>query len=931
MSESSTVNDNIPHDMRAMESSRGAGIVFTGDSGIGVREFLRWMESWFATQGEGFNGTTAQSKKRRVAQLHVACPIRSAAANFLRTLPQETLWNEEALTGALIEQFQGGEREGDAQEDILSKMSTLRQGDRNVFSYSRRVLKLLNRKPSGLEPYDKILVRYYINGLASKRVRDLATVSYLKPDSRETPYQAVRGVMRLAEQLKIKGYKSYIDANGDYDTSEDDEEDSDDDNDDDDDSDHEGSSSFYDSDAESDASGYRRTARKKKRFGKGKRSSQKREKRAKSKERKSRKGQDSEGSVRGEVRELKKMMRAMDQKMTALPNTSREGKKLEEDIIPLDTYALAEGYRRYPQPNRYLHEQPASGYSTDRHQEYPNRRGYVSQYADFNERRGNNTSSAYPSGQPPNHTRHQGSQRFAPTTGQQLGTYRGDRAYEGSPRSEPIIGPNGVLYYPARPRVCYHCQEEGHLRPQCPRLRVFEPPSRTVTLGPDDPERSINTRAEPPARGGDQPVNLIEIANVSSALAGVKVCEVTMTEVDPSDLTGFVQEITDEDDEEDDDDEYEDEGASVMAGERARRFSERHPEADEEAGPARQRLKRNDPEVAVGAAPEDRKQKAPVSRVPRKPIRLMAGREKFDFVGAFRDAPVVGLNWGSFFDLAPAVKKDICHLLVQERAKGLERAKGKKGKKVAGNVGIVETPEEEEVASIATDRGLGNVTNFYTKGIIRTKGGTYRISRILVDAGSVVNLMPIDLLRLIGAKLQKAGGMVIRTATNALAKIAFCADIRIAIADVACDLRVYALPEEYKPTYPLLLSRRWLQAVKAMGDYASGQYYVMSQHGTRIRIPSDQSYQGRDRKGKLPAQQPRVPIVLRDKNAADYKLSAEVEEELEWQRCSGRHFFEELVELIKQQADEQIRDEDDNDDENDDEDDDGTHAENSKN
>lgn len=189
----------------------------------------------------------------------------------------------------------------------------------------------------------------------------------------------------------------------------------------------------------------------------------------------------------------------------------------------------------------------------------------------------------------------------------------------------------------------------------------------------------------------------------------------------------------------------------------------------------------------------------------------MAGREKFDFVGAFRDAPVIGLNWGSFFDLAPSVKKDICHLLVQERAKGLERAKGKKkGKKAAGNVGIVETPGEEEVASVATDQGLGNVTHFYTKGIIRTKGRTYHISRILVDAGSVFNLMPIHLLQLIGAKLQKAGGMVIRTATKALANIAFCADIRIAIADGACDLRVYTLPEEYKPTYLLLLSRQWL-------------------------------------------------------------------------------------------------------------------------
>ena len=90
-----------------------------------------------------------------------------------------------------------------------------------------------------------------------------------------------------------------------------------------------------------------------------------------------------------------------------------------------------------------------------------------------------------------------------------------------------------------------------------------------------------------------------------------------------------------------------------------------------------------------------------------------------------------------------------------------------------------------------------------------------------------MNLMPIHLLKFIGAKLHKAGGMVIRTATKALAKISYCADVRITIADVAYDLRIYALPEEYKPTYPLLLSRRWLRAVKAKADYATGKYWIM--------------------------------------------------------------------------------------------------------
>jgi len=143
-----------------MQASRTVGIGFTGDSGIGVREFLRWMKSWFATQGESFNETTAQSKKMRVAQLHVACHIRSAAGYFLRTLSEDVLWNEETLTEALIVQFGDGEKEEQAQEDILSTMSALRQGDRDVFSYSRRVLKLRLRKAGGLEPYDKILIGY---------------------------------------------------------------------------------------------------------------------------------------------------------------------------------------------------------------------------------------------------------------------------------------------------------------------------------------------------------------------------------------------------------------------------------------------------------------------------------------------------------------------------------------------------------------------------------------------------------------------------------------------------------------------------------------------------------------------------------------------------------------------------------------------------
>ena len=170
---------------------------------------------------------------------------------------------------------------------------------------------------------------------------------------------------------------------------------------------------------------------------------------------------------------------------------------------------------------------------------------------------------------------------------------------------------------------------------------------------------------------------------------------------------------------------------------------------------------------------------------------MIAGRENFAFVSAFKDTEVRGLNWGSFFDLAPAVKKDICRLLVQERAKSTERGKPKRrGKTVSVDASTQDTQDNEDVPAIVTDRNRGEVANFYTPGVIKTRQERSRFNHILVDAGLVVNLMPIKLLKASGANLKKADGMVIRTATNALARIAHYADLRITVAGVPCDLRV---------------------------------------------------------------------------------------------------------------------------------------------
>ncbi|RPA89676.1 hypothetical protein L873DRAFT_616940 [Choiromyces venosus 120613-1] len=271
-----------------MVSPRSMGIVFTGDGGIGVQAFLRWMESWFATMGEDFNGGTVKSKKMRVAQIHVACPIRSVAGSFLRTLSDEVLWDEDILKERVIEQFDDAEMDGQAREDILSTMSTIRQGDHDVFRYSQKVLKLLRRKPDGLHHYDKILIRYYIDGLESQRLREMAILSFLRADSHENPHQVVKGVMRLATQLRIKGYKRH----------------GSDDDDDDDMSPREESIEVDESDdnSESDAEVYYSRSRRSKQAKREKKSGKKGARRSRGKGARKHKEDKEEDSVRGEVR-----------------------------------------------------------------------------------------------------------------------------------------------------------------------------------------------------------------------------------------------------------------------------------------------------------------------------------------------------------------------------------------------------------------------------------------------------------------------------------------------------------------------------------------------------------------------------------------------------------------------------------------------------
>jgi len=530
---------------KTMNQARASGIKFTGEGGVKVKQFLDRMDQWFATQGDDLLGKTTQSKQARAAQIHLALPFHSAAYRFVMTLDKATRGEEELLRRALVNEFHDIEEETHAEEEMLSTMNSLRQGDRDVFQYSRRVIRFLQCTPRGLDRFNRMFISNYLDGLSSARLRELAISTFRRRDSSESPMEVVKGVMRLATQLKVRGYRKQGSRR--YD---DDEEEEDDD---DDDSDEVPSSDEDDDDDDDDYYGHSRKARRKVKGAKGRGVSKRKGKRATSKERKTRKSSGEEAASKGELAELREMMHDLMQMQKATTTGKKEeAGRSGEDVIPLDTFAVGGGYGRYP------YGQPNISHPTTRRSEYyPNRRNEPLQPGAYQQDRRGGYQSAYHNGPQemermgfPTHSyfedfsrRPTDTSRFAQASGQPGRRYPQLRSYENTQEAQPAVAPSGVPYYPSRPRICFHCQEEGHFRYQCPHL--YQPPvmPKRDNLGPEHPDTPTQ-RGEQPAQTQDKPVSVIEIVSKSSALQGMKVREVTATAVeDSADLRKFVHKV----------------------------------------------------------------------------------------------------------------------------------------------------------------------------------------------------------------------------------------------------------------------------------------------------------------------------------------------------------------------------------------------------
>ena len=110
--------DTLPTPVQVMSAPCQMGMGFSGQGGVKVEEFLRWMDGWFATMGRDFDGATSTARRRRSGQITLAIKEGSATWKFMYSLPQDVFVDEHSLRNALVERFHDDDMDGRDVEDI---------------------------------------------------------------------------------------------------------------------------------------------------------------------------------------------------------------------------------------------------------------------------------------------------------------------------------------------------------------------------------------------------------------------------------------------------------------------------------------------------------------------------------------------------------------------------------------------------------------------------------------------------------------------------------------------------------------------------------------------------------------------------------------------------------------------------------------------
>ena len=215
---------------------------------------------------------------------------------------------------------------------------------------------------------------------------------------------------------------------------------------------------------------------------------------------------------------------------------------------------------------------------------------------------------------------------------------------------------------------------------------------------------------------------------------------------------------------------------------------------------------------------------------------MMKTEPVWNYVKAFKSAPVEGLTWGQLFNLAPRLRAGCAFGMVMER--GSER-KRRVVKGVPAGSAEVEVHSVQPYLDKPIPEPTGEVHNFYTDGaVILRKSGTLKVKnifKIMLDGGAVVNLIPHGVAARLDLHLMRNDDLKIRTATGEVVLISYYVTFDVRIAGVMAMVWAYVVPAV--TSYMLLLGRQWLRQVRAKGDYEKEMYFIKDAAGHEREVP----------------------------------------------------------------------------------------------
>ncbi|KAF8416120.1 hypothetical protein BGX38DRAFT_1281041 [Terfezia claveryi] len=203
--------------------------------------------------------------------------------------------------------------------------------------------------------------------------------------------------------------------------------------------------------------------------------------------------------------------------------------------------------------------------------------------------------------------------------------------------------------------------------------------------------------------------------------------------------------------------------------------------------------------IPTAAIPKSKKNRKNPEPKLKRHIKMMRGQDPWDPVESLRRLPVVGLDFGSLFDMVPEARIAMGKALQMEKPLEARAQKQKEQTKQNTPDALVNSVGMEQ--RITTDREGGTVPS-------NEKGVLQEPTCHIMNFHTIGEIWGKGYGNGLGLELRANDDIVIRTATDETRPIHQCTNFDLDIAGVVAYIRAYVI--DIPQSYSLLLGRRWL-------------------------------------------------------------------------------------------------------------------------